>query len=707
MAQEEQTLRSESLGKLDKGIMLAIVVGFLDPEFMGGLEVTLLRDQGNNIGDQNQTYPVKYASPFYGSTAYEYLGLNKADFNDTQKSYGMWFPTPEIGTTVLVAFIDGEPSEGYFIASVPGKFMNHMIPAIAGTTEVELTEEDKKLYDTDSPLPVGEVNRKTNTLEKGLEIEKIKKPVHPIALRFLEQGLLEDDIRGTTTSTSRRNVPNTVFGISTPGPADNSVNAKRSVIGKQQTKSTSQVPVSRLGGTQFVMDDGDARFLRVTPASEGPVEYVDTQDPKETRKGQNNIPYNEYFRIRTRTGHQILMHNSEDLIYIGNAKGTTWIELTANGKIDIYAQDSISVHTENDINFRADRDINFEAGRNINLRTEKGRLHADVNGNLEFAVAAETLITTTGNLNIKTTAANKITSGQTTDILGAGAVRVTSGEKLSIGAGTMVLQANTIDMNGPPAETAQTAASTSPLSLHQNLLTSSTADWNNKNRYQVKPNLDSIMKRVPMHEPWALHENFTPAFLGPNETDRETAEAAGGTAAGTPSEPGTPPITAESPAQPDQLAEEGTDQPTTPTSTPVPETEPGAVTPEPTTPPGTPVPETEPGAVTPAPTIEEQKAEVQSKINPLVNEYNENAAELNTERQAFVALRKEQDEVQRLKSEANARGDNREALRLQDKSSELTDKIIVETRKLRPLAKKRDELRTTINGLKAERDALK
>jgi hypothetical protein len=162
MAQEEQTLRSESLGKLDKGIMLAIVVGFLDPEFMGGLEVTLLRDQGNNIGDQNQTYPVKYASPFYGSTAYEYLGLNKADFNDTQKSYGMWFPTPEIGTTVLVAFIDGEPSEGYFIAAVPGKFMNHMIPAIAGTTEVELTEEDKKLYDTDSPLPVGEVNRITN-----------------------------------------------------------------------------------------------------------------------------------------------------------------------------------------------------------------------------------------------------------------------------------------------------------------------------------------------------------------------------------------------------------------------------------------------------------------------------------------------------------------------------------------------------------------
>ena len=54
--------------------------------------------------------------------------------------------------------------------------------------------------------------------------------------------------------------------------------------------------------------------------------------------GAPNSPFNELVRLRTRTGHQILMHNSEDLIYIGNAKGTTWIEMTANGKIDIFAK---------------------------------------------------------------------------------------------------------------------------------------------------------------------------------------------------------------------------------------------------------------------------------------------------------------------------------------------------------------------------------
>jgi hypothetical protein len=482
-----------------------------------------------------------------------------------------------------------------------------------------------------------------------------------------------------------------VFGISTPGPADNSVNAKRSFIGKQQTKSTSQVPVSRLGGTQFVMDDGDARFLRVTPASEGPVEYVDTQDPKETRKGQNNIPYNEYFRIRTRTGHQILMHNSEDLIYIGNAKGTTWIELTANGKIDIYAQDSISVHTENDINFRADRDINFEAGRNINLRTEKGRLHADVNGNLEFAVAAETLITTTGNLNIKTTAANKITSGATTDILGAGAVRVTSGQKLSIGAGTMVLQANTIDMNGPPAETAQTAASTSPLSLHQNLLTSSTADWNNKNRYQVKPNLDSIMKRVPMHEPWALHENFTPAFLGPKETDRETAEVAGGTESN-PQDAASPNTTTSN-----TFSEEGVDQSTQEsTTTPTAET------------PTEPQPDASPeeGASPPLGTSEQSP---QVELAKLEEQYNEVEAKLSASQAQITPRQNEYDQLLtdalqtvRLRREATVTGNDRGAIELGEIESKQRTRLNELRKELDPLIEEKGSLQIASGSLLGE-----
>jgi len=65
------------------------------------------------------------------------------------------------------------------------------------------------------------------------------------------------------------------------------------------------------------------------------------------------------------------MHNTEDFIYIINSQGTSWIELTNNGKIDIYSKDSISIHSENDFNFKANRDINIEASGNINIKSKE------------------------------------------------------------------------------------------------------------------------------------------------------------------------------------------------------------------------------------------------------------------------------------------------------------------------------------------------
>ena len=499
MSIEKRTPVSESSGKIGSGIMMAKVVGYLDPGFMSGLEVSISRDNGNTIGDLGQTYTVRYASPFYGVTAYENLGLNKTDYNDTQKSYGMWFPTPEIGTTVLCAFVDGNTAEGFWFACVPGKFMNHMIPAIAGSTAVELTPEQKKKYDTTLPLPVAEINRKINPLDKSLEIEKIKKPVHPIADVFLEQGLLEDDVRGTTTSTSRRSIPNTVFGISTPGPADRGMDAKKQFIGKRQAQSPSTVPVSRLGGTQLVFDDGDDQFIRKKPAGQGPVEYADTLKKE---KGDTNIPYNEYVRLRTRTGHQILLHNSEDLIYIGNSRGTAWVELTSNGKIDVYAQDSISIHSENDVNIRADRDINFEAGRNVNIKAAGGNIQLEAVGNLNLIAAQN----------------GKITVGAGFDLVSGSGTKLSSGGATNIKSSDTNIDGGNINLNSGLAVAATPA---SPLSTHANPKTSSSSEWVNKKRYQ-SGTTTSIMKRIPMHEPWLLHENQAPTLLTPSNTDRDT-----------------------------------------------------------------------------------------------------------------------------------------------------------------------------------------
>ena len=149
------------------------------------------------------------------------------------------------------------------------------------------------------------------------------------------------------------------------------------------------------------MDDGDDKFVRKTKASEGPPEYASILQGE---TGDPTIPHNELVRIRTRTGHQILLHNSEDLIYIGNARGTTWIELTSNGKIDIYAADDISMHTAGNFNVTADKDINLTStGGNVNIKSS---------GNANINPA--------GDLNLKAGGNANINPGGTANILASG-----------------------------------------------------------------------------------------------------------------------------------------------------------------------------------------------------------------------------------------------------------------------------------------------
>lgn len=432
MAEEiRKPLTSDSI---KGGPFLAKIVSHLDPTYMGGLEVQLLHEVGNDDSKEGQLHQVKYMSPFYGVTSVDFNGAEPDNYNNTQKSYGMWMIPPDIGTTIVVIFIEGDPKKGYWIGCVQDEAMNFMIPGYAATkyavTDSKATKKER--------VPVAEYNKRIK--DSVQDPTKYPKPAHPFEKVLDAQGLLEDDIRGITTSSARREVPSAVFGISTPGPVDKQSGARQGKVGKAEHKVNGAF-VSRLGGSSFVMDDGDDKFLRKKKPWEGPPEYVAVEQNE--KGGDPTIPHNELIRIRTRTGHQILMHNSEDLIYIGNSRGTTWIELTSNGKIDIFATDSISIHTKNDLNVTADRDINLTAKNNINLNAGKN-FNATAGANYEIKAGADGKLTTGGQSNIKA-------------------------------GGNHVETAAQIHMNGPGAATAITAPKSArvpmaePWAGHENL----------------------------------------------------------------------------------------------------------------------------------------------------------------------------------------------------------------------------------------------
>ena len=500
------------------GPYLAKVIGHQDSTFMGILQVQLLRPVGGSTSE-TKTFSARYMSPFYGVTSSDHLG-KEDDYNNTQKSYGMWMVPPDVGSKVIIIFVDGAPDKPYWIGCVPDEGMNFMMPGIAATQKV--------VEDVDAPpgsdygrVPVAEYNKVVNSTT-DTDITQGYKPRHPFTDVLDSQGLLFDDIRGITTSSARREVPSMVFGISTPGPVDKQPDAKQDKIGTLE--SGVDAFVSRLGGSTFVMDDGDDRFLRKTTASEGPPEYSSI-DNDET-DGDVTIPHNELIRIRTRTGHQILLHNSEDLIYITNARGTSWIEFSSDGKIDIYAKDSISVRTENDFNFYADRDINMEAGRNFNLKVAErhqteigGNKICIVNGNVAIKVdgtqdetVGGAVAESYGTWDVTTDGQTNMTIGAGLDINTSGDNKITSGGNMEIGASNTTISGGNINLNGPGAASAGSAtAATAPEAL---------PTFQNPTEVEGGT-IESIMVRIPTTEPYPHHENLDATMFKPDKTDRE------------------------------------------------------------------------------------------------------------------------------------------------------------------------------------------
>ena len=502
----DKWIRPVYSGQLPKpGTYIGRITNYQDPTYMGNLEVAIERGNPNSSETPGQSYPVVYVSPFYGITGLQFEGNNPGNYDDVQKSYGFWMVPPDIGTRILVMFVEGHPY-GYWIGCLPDQFQNYMIPGIAASQDVYLTGEQALKYGTKN-LPVAEFLKKA--IKPNLSPNRQRKPIHPFADRLLAQGLLLDNIRGVTSSSARRELPSGVFGISTPGPIDK--NGPKGQVG-QETKA--RIPVSRLGGSQFVMDDGDLT-------------------------GQN-----ELVRIRTRTGHQILLHNSSDLIYIANGAGTAWFEMTGNGKIDIYAADSISIHSEADFNFRADRDINIEAGRNINVKSY-GKMQLESSNDLQILVLGNGQLSVKGQYDqvvnekfyLSVTEDMHVLSGGTAfisgedgiDMLSEGSIKQSTGGNFEFGAaGNLIATATEIHLNGPAAEAASPAGVAkvvTPLSMFALPNRSVDAGWANGNFYKAGT-IASIMQRVPTHEPWDQHENINSAKYSAEATDIEVVQTA-------------------------------------------------------------------------------------------------------------------------------------------------------------------------------------
>ena len=454
---------------VDYGVVkIAEVMNVTDLARMGRMQVHVI---GSNTPRTDSTTwkTVIWTSPFAGASSTS--GLRKGELEDTyagtQTSYGMWMIPPSVGNLVAVAFVNGNSNYGICIGCLFQPGINHMVPGIAkGTT-----------FGEESPIvPLAEVNRLGDESQlanifdieahsRGEPVDKAKRPAHgPHYQGLINQGLENDNIRGLSDSSARRESPSQVFGILTPG------------------------------GHQFVMDDANQKYIR----------------------------------LRTLNGSQILLDDTNNTVYITNSTATGWVEITNQGKIEIWGADSISMRTEKDFNIRADRDINFEAGRDVRIKAnhtlntdvfgrytqpKSTRDLGDFKGSLYIDVAGETKIKSGDDISLTTSNNTNIYSGIDLKLTQLGTSHINSGvshRETAAGGG------GRIDMNSggfsasilDPISGIEFLTDADGNLYYTNILENRTGSAVNSPR-ETETNRGSINTRFPTREPYPEHESIS------------------------------------------------------------------------------------------------------------------------------------------------------------------------------------------------------
>lgn len=436
--------------------IIGIVKNNIDPTRAGRIQVYLKRLNNPDQEKPNNWTTVSYMSPFFGYTQNSSSSTGYGDYVGNPNSYGFWATPPDVGTEVIVVFLNGDPNMGYYIGCVPQPGMNQMVPAIGSSDSILANAGEANSYGGATRLPVSEINNANAKQKDSPVLTYQPRPVHSYQAAILfKQGLLRDSDRGTIGSSSQRESPSRVFGMSTPGRPiyqggyDNKTIAD--AMKDDKTPPENFKIIGRTGGHTLVMDDGDV------------------------------VGKDQLVRIRTSMGHQILMNDTAQTLFIIHSNGQSYIELGKEGTIDMYSTNSVNIRTQGDLNLHADRNVNINAGKNVNISGKN--------------IATESIESTT---QFTGTTYKQYTKGNHT-VKADGQMSLDSQGDASLSSpGMTYINGKNVNLNTGTAALKPEAVKQLPVTAHTDTLSDPV-----KGYASAPGKLASIVSRAPAHSPWA------------------------------------------------------------------------------------------------------------------------------------------------------------------------------------------------------------
>jgi len=441
------------------GPFIGTVMSNVDPTRSGRLRVYIETFSDGDMDDDTKWTTVEYLPSFFGATPINSgTTTGVGTYPGNRNTYGMWFTPPDIGVKVMCIFVNGERDKGYYIGVLPEQGLSHMVPAVGASTAAATSNQDQQKYFANATqLPVSEINVANAGIINNPRFFDQPKPVHAVAAATMfQQGIITDTARGPVASSSQRESPSQVFGISTPGrPIYQGGFKQEDVPSRIDQGAISPVDtkvIGRLGGHTLVMDDGS----------------VDGKD--------------QMIRLRTAKGHQITMSDSGDFFYIIHANGQTWLEFGSKGTVDLYSSNSVNIRTQGDLNLHADGSINMFAGKNIKAKSKEA-LQIETETDLILMARKSMAVYSRATLSIKADGTLGL-QGKSTSINGGSSI---------------VASAGTIDLNGPKASNIPTPP-VIPMNLMPDVTFDASTGWK-----AVDKGLASVVNRAPTHEPYPFH----------------------------------------------------------------------------------------------------------------------------------------------------------------------------------------------------------
>lgn len=319
---------------------MGIVTDTNDPIQMGRVRV-VCPDWGDQLtNDVHQGEWAQYVSPFGGtiSSMTRGPGVQQSSGGAT---YGFW-AIPKIGSQVIVMCLNGNPRHRIYIGCVYDMHSVNSMP------------HGRFMYDDHPALDKnGEAASPAGPYTSG---EGFLEPLNTnLKAAFSNYG-------GSNYEWQSRAADYTASAVDVENLNDSYslVPDDKSVIhnGRKYTQGYQNSRIDPRSTTNPRMANLDSQVHCLTTPGFHAISMDDRQE-------------NCRMRFRTTSGHQIILDDTNERIYIATAQGNNWIEMDQCGNIDIFANKKVSIHSAEDINFSTDKSIKMFAKENIHLRADK------------------------------------------------------------------------------------------------------------------------------------------------------------------------------------------------------------------------------------------------------------------------------------------------------------------------------------------------